>query len=68
MLGTLVESIAGYTNTTSVAVLVATSLTYLIYRSVQRPYGFPPGPTPLPLVGNMLSKLNFLFPLSDKIT
>ncbi len=58
MLGTLGESIAGYTTTASV--LVATLLTYLIYRSVQRPHGFPPGPTPLPLVGSLLSKLNLL--------
>ena len=68
MLGTLGESIASYTNTTTVSVLVATLLTYLIYRSVQHPHGFPPGPTPLPVVGNMLSKLNVSFISYDQFT
>ena len=50
--------LGGYLTATNIIILVVTWLAYRGYRSVQRPPEFPPGPSPVPFLGNMLSKLN----------
>jgi len=42
-----------YVNATTVLVALTTLAAYALYKSTKRPAGFPPGPTALPLLGNL---------------
>lgn len=48
----------------SVAFLVVVSLLFLIFSQTNRKKNFPPGPRPLPFIGNLL-ELNLENPLAD---
>ncbi len=59
MLLDFVETVvASGSGTYPITVVLLTVLVSLIYWSVRRPNGMPPGPTGLPIVGSMFSKYN----------
>ncbi|XP_072038232.1 LOW QUALITY PROTEIN: steroid 17-alpha-hydroxylase/17,20 lyase-like [Amphiura filiformis] len=49
----MLEYIISSLNTSTILLVVASLLVYVWYRNVSRPAGFPPGPTALPVVGNI---------------
>ena len=42
-----------YVIATTVLLALTTLAAYALYKSTKRPAGFPPGPTALPLIGNV---------------
>lgn len=48
----------------SVALLLVAVLLFLVLGRNRRPKGFPPGPEPIPIIGNLL-ELNLENPIAD---